>query len=65
MLTRCNHDLKKFSKVSLHNQSKYFKKETVELENVKIDYEYWGFMAEITKSEVSEEMLWWLSDGNR
>lgn len=39
--------------------------ENVELGPVLVDYNYWGTLAEITKVRVSEDMLWWLTNGNR
>lgn len=65
ILTRYNLDTIKFNPISIHNPTKHFSKENVELAPIKIDYENWGLLAEISKSTVSEDMLWWASKGNR
>lgn len=65
ILIRFNLDKTKFSPHSIHNASKHFNKDNVELAPIKIDYENWGLLAEISKSAISEDMLWWASKGNR
>jgi hypothetical protein len=65
ILTRCSLNTTKYKSYSTHNQSKNFMTENVELGPVWVDYNYWGTLAEITKVRVSEDMLWWLTNGNR
>lgn len=65
MLIRFNVDKIKFNPIAVHNSNKHFSRENVELGSVKVDYENWGLMAEISKSPISEDMLWWASKGSR
>lgn len=30
-----------------------------------IDYTFWGMLSEVARTNVEEDMLWWLSEGNR
>lgn len=43
LLMRCTLNTMKFNPVAIHNPAKYFQEE-VSLNNIMVDYEYWGMM---------------------
>jgi hypothetical protein len=65
IVKRCGLDHTKVNLIFSYNRSRDFNSEGVELGVIQIDYDYWGVLAEVTRSPISEDMLWWVTDGNR